>query len=147
MPEAADNLAAVCARTTLPIAIGEEWRTVFDAAERIRLGIAILQPEMGHTGITEFLRIGRLAAEHGKQLVPHATVGMGIFLIASLQASAALGVEWHEFQHSVMGKNQRYIDGQFFCERGRYAVPGAAGLGVEPSEEGFRCMTQMGRSG
>ena len=45
---------------------------------------------MGHTGITQFRRIAALAAEQGSAIAPHATIGTGLFLAASLQVSATL---------------------------------------------------------
>ncbi len=130
-------LETVCRRSRTPIAVGEEWRTDWDLSHRIgRCGIAIVQPEMGHTGITNFMRIGRLAGRHGLKVIPHATIGAGIFLAASLQASAALpAVTGHEFQHSVFEPNRRLIRGGMDCADGRYAPPGGPGLGVEPSGE------------
>ncbi len=146
MPEELDDLKRICASTDLPIAIGEEWRTVHDARARVGSGIAILQPEMGHTGVTEFVRICELAKRLGLQVIPHATVGMGVFLTASLQVSAAAGLEWHEFQHTVMGRNQKFLEGGFNCERGAYTLPTGSGHGVEPSEEGLSRMALMSGS-
>ena len=48
----------------------------------------IVQPEMGHTGITQFLRIGGYAAKRGLQVIPHATIGSGIWA-ASLRAASS----------------------------------------------------------
>ena len=48
------------------------------------------------------MRIGRYAEAHHLQIIPHATIGAGIFLAASIQASAALrNLVSHEFQHSL----------------------------------------------
>lgn len=135
-----DGLARVAHTVTTAIAVGEEWRTVFDAVQRIgRQACAIVQPEMGHTGITEFMRIGQYAQAHHLRLMPHATIGLGLFLAASLQASASLGaVACHEYQHSIFEPNRRYLTGDMDCRDGEYTVPTGAGLGVEPSEEARR---------
>src|SRR5690606_467513 len=70
-----DGLARVANTVTSAIAVGEEWRTVYDAALRIgRQACAIVQPEMGHTGITEFMRIGQYAQAHHLRIMPHATI-------------------------------------------------------------------------
>lgn len=134
------GLSKVAHAVTTSIAVGEEWRTVFDAMLRIdRQACAIVQPEMGHKGITEFMRIGQYAQAHHLRVMPHATIGLGIFLAASLQASAALGpVVCHEYQHSIFEPNRRYLVGDMDCRDGRYSVPTGAGLGVEPSEEARR---------
>ena len=130
-------LEIVCKYSETPIAVGEEWRTDWDLLQRIgRCEISILQPEMGHTGITNFMRLGRLAEQHGLEVIPHATIGSGIFLAASLQASAALApVTWHEFQHSIFEPNRRLTRGGMDCAKGRYTLPSASGLGVEPTDE------------
>lgn len=125
------------------IAVGEEWRTLFDARARIdREACHIVQPEMGHTGITQFMRIGRYAAARGLRIIPHATIGAGLFLAASLQASAALSdVESHEFQHSIFEPFRSFTGDVLQCDAGLYSVPGGPGIGVEPSEEMLAHMT------
>lgn len=136
-PEDIDGQAQVAANVGVPMALGEEWRTVYDARPRLeRRCAAILQPEMGHTGITQFMRIANAAEAHHCQVIPHATIGLGIFLAASLQASAAIGaLPAHEFQHSVFERNHRFITGDMSCADGAYVVPTGPGLGVAPSEE------------
>ncbi|MCK8782300.1 mandelate racemase/muconate lactonizing enzyme family protein [Rhizobium sp. NTR19] len=131
------GLGWVASNVTSAIAVGEEWRTVFDMQLRLeRANIAIVQPEMGHKGITEFMRIGQLAHVHHLEVIPHATIGGGIFLAASLQASFALPtVTAHEFQHSIFEPNRRLLKGDMDCREGYYRLANAPGLGVEPSEE------------
>lgn len=135
-PEDIAGLERVTRESRVPIAVGEEWRTPWDLRARLgRCAIAIVQPEMGHKGVTNFTRIGQLAAEHGIAVIPHATVGAGIFLAASLQASATLArVEGHEFQHSIFEPNRRLLVGDMDCREGRYQLPSGPGLGVRPSE-------------
>jgi L-alanine-DL-glutamate epimerase-like enolase superfamily enzyme len=141
-PEDLDGQAFVAERIGMPLALGEEWRTVYEALPRFqRRAVAILQPEMGHTGITEFMRMAHLAQAHGCRVVPHATIGLGIFLAASLQASSAiLDLPAHEFQHSIMERNARYLEGELRCANGFYEVPGGPGLGVEPNAEALAIM-------
>ena len=139
-----DALAEVCAASPVPVAVGEEWRTDWDLRQRLRCGIGIVQPEMGHKGITNFMRIGQLAAERGIDVIPHATIGAGIFLAASLQASAALPrLVAHEFQHSIFEPNRRLLEGDMDCAGGRYAVPTGPGLGVRPSAEALALLTPI----
>lgn len=134
--EEIDGLHKVTEDCGQTIAVGEEWRTVFDARLRIDAGIHIVQPEMGHTGVTQFMRIGRYAESYGLTVIPHATIGSGIFLAASLQASAALSrVESHEFQHSVFEPFRHFTGGVLVCDDGAYTVTDSSGIGVEPSEE------------
>lgn len=135
-PEDVAGLADVARRVGVPIAAGEEWRTVFDARPRLESrGVSIVQPEMGHTGVTQFMRIARLAEAHHGKVMPHATIGAGIFMAASLQASAAiLELPWHEYQHSIFDRNLQFMTTDMTCSAGAYRLPTGAGLGVEPSE-------------
>jgi len=130
-------LETVCKFSSTPIAVGEEWRTDWDLLQRIgRCDIAIIQPEMGHTGITNFVRLAGLAEQHALEVIPHATIGSGLFLAASLQTSAALAaVSGHEFQHSIFEPNRRLVRGGMDCAEGRYTPPDGPGIGVTPSDE------------
>ncbi|WP_066547347.1 MULTISPECIES: mandelate racemase/muconate lactonizing enzyme family protein [unclassified Sphingomonas] len=139
-PEDIDALVAVTAAAPMPIAVGEEWRTTWDAAPRLaRKACDVVQPEMGHTGITQFLRIAAAAEAHGVPVIPHATIGTGIFLAASLHASMVIAdLPLHEYQHSIFHRNAALLDGDLTCDAGFYCLPGGLGLGVAPASELFR---------
>ncbi len=133
-PEDHAGLARVARESPIPIAAGEEWYTAYDAGNRLAAGrIAFLQPEMGHTGITQFRRIARLAMEHGAAVAPHATIGTGLFLAASLQVSATMQHLWkHEWQHSVFERNLQLLDSDMGYTHGAYQLPTTPGLGATP---------------
>jgi L-alanine-DL-glutamate epimerase-like enolase superfamily enzyme len=133
-PEDHAGLARVARESPVPIAAGEEWYTAYEVRNRLDAGpVAVLQPEMGHTGITQFRRIAALAAEQGITIAPHATVGTGLFLAASLQVSATLPHLWkHEWQHSVFARNLRFLDSDMGYADGAYLLPTAPGLGAAP---------------
>ena len=143
--EDVEGLAQVAARCGQTVAVGEEWRTVFDARQRIDAkAVHIVQPEMGHTGITQFMRIGRYAEAHHLQIIPHATIGSGIFLAASLQASATLrNTVSHEFQHSLLGPFRHFTGDVLSYDNGAYAITETPGIGVEPSDEMKKKMTRI----
>lgn len=134
-PEDIAGLAHLAATSPVPVAAGEEWYTEYEATNRLAAGpLAFVQPEMGHTGITQFVRIARIAAAKRVAVAPHATVGTGIFLAASLQASATIPGLWkHEWQHSVFERNLALLDADMGHGAGGYALPSAPGLGVEPN--------------
>ncbi|MFS2108983.1 mandelate racemase/muconate lactonizing enzyme family protein [Sphingomonas sp. Sphisp140] len=134
-PEDIAGLAELAATSPVPVAAGEEWYTEYEATNRLTAGpLAYIQPEMGHTGITQFVRIARLAAAKRVAVAPHATVGTGIFLAASLQASATIPGLWkHEWQHSVFERNLALLDTDMGHGAGGYALPTAPGLGAEPN--------------
>jgi len=130
-------IAAVAARAKLPVAAGEEWRNVYEASWRLdTAALAVVQPEIAHTGVTQFMAITRLAASRGAAVMPHATIGVGIFMAASLHASAAVGgVPYHEYQHSIFDRNLRYVDTTMSCAAGYYGLPDGPGHGVTPRPE------------
>lgn len=134
-PEDVAGLAEVARLSRTPIAVGEEWRTVWDARPRLEArAAAIVQPEMGHTGVTQFLRIAQLAAAFHVPVIPHATIGTGIFLAASLHASATVrALPWHEYQHSIFDRYRPLLSGGMTCASGHYELPQGPGLGVAPT--------------
>jgi galactonate dehydratase len=138
-PEDVEGQRRVAAAIGVPLAMGEEWRTAFEVRDRLLAGgVSILQPEMGHTGISEFAAIGRMAQTFHVDLMPHATIGVGIFLAASLQAAAALKrIPYHEYQHSIFDRNLTFVTGGMACADGAYTVPDGPGLGVEPAASVF----------
>jgi L-alanine-DL-glutamate epimerase-like enolase superfamily enzyme len=133
-PEDVDGLSEVARQANVPIAAGEEWHSVHEAKLRLpRAPLAFVQPEIGHTGLSQFLAIARLAEQHGARVVPHATIGVGIFMAASLHATATLSnCSYHEYQHSVFDRNVAHVDTSMACDAGYYTLPSGPGLGVEP---------------
>jgi len=136
-PEDIDGQAQVAAAVRVPMALGEEWRTAFEYRPRFqRRCMDIVQPEMGHTGVTEFMKIARMAEAFHCRVIPHASIGIGIFQAASLHAAAALQhVPYHEYQHSVFDRNLRFVTGDMRCERGRFHLPSGIGHGIAPSDD------------
>ena len=136
-PEDVAAQAEVAHSVRTPMALGEECRTVHDVKLRFEHGCpAIVQPEMGHTGPTEFLRIAALAHAEGITVMPHATIGAGILLAASLHAAAAIEtVASHEFQHSILLRHHGLLDSSLECAGGANSLPPGPGLGVRPGAE------------
>jgi L-alanine-DL-glutamate epimerase-like enolase superfamily enzyme len=136
-PEDVAGLATVAARAKVPIAAGEEWHNVYEADWRLDTApLGVIQPEIAHTGVTQFMAIARRAVDRGAAVMPHATIGVGIFMAASLHATAALGgVPYHEYQHSVFDRNLRYVDTNMTCAEGYYRVPDGHGHGATPRAE------------
>jgi L-alanine-DL-glutamate epimerase-like enolase superfamily enzyme len=145
-PEDIDGLLSVAAQSLVPIAAGEEWPTEYVAGPRLKTkAISFVQPEMAHTGVTQFLRIAKLAQNSGASLAPHATIGAGFFLSASLQVSAAIpNVVTHEFQHSVFNGSKAIVSTDMACNQGLYRLPTGPGLGVEPGPRFMEHATHVG---
>jgi galactonate dehydratase len=146
-PEDLEGQARVAAGSRVPVALGEEWHNVHEALPRFeRRAMSIVQPEMAHTGVTEFMQIGRLAQAFGMQVMPHATIGIGLFLAASLQAASALpNVTMHEYQHSVFDRHLGLLRTSMRCEHGSYTVPDGPGLGAEPADALWAHAQPIGR--
>ncbi len=145
-PTVPEDIAAqreIAANAVHPIALGEEWRTEWDYRARLDC-CAIVQPEMGHTGITQFMRLAALADRQRAQIVPHATIGIGIFMAASLRASLAAGATSHEFQHTIYHRNGELLDGIAKCDSGSFDIPDTPGHGVSPNPQAFDFMTRIG---
>ncbi len=138
-PEDVAGAAEVARGVGVPVALGEEYRTVHEWLPRIQArAMGIAQPEMGRTGITQFMRAAALCQAHHISVMPHATIGVGIFMAASLQAASAVqGCTGHEYQHSIFEPNLHLTQPtgthHMGCASGRYALPDGPGLGVEPS--------------
>lgn len=139
-PEDVEGQARVARAVRTPVAIGEELRTVYEYRPRFeRRCMGVVQPEIGRTGITAFWQICQLARAFHCRVMPHASIGIGVFQAASLQVAAALdAVPFHEYQHSIFDRNLRYVTGDMRCEHGRFHLPTGVGLGVEPNDDIFR---------
>jgi len=133
-PEDVPGLRAVCEASPVPVAAGEEWGTRHEARHRLEPpSVHFLQPEMGHTGITQFLRIAEMGLAAGAVLAPHATIGTGIFLAASLHASCVAKSFWkHEWQHSIFEQSLALLETDMAYHDGHYRPPSGPGLGVIP---------------
>ena len=139
-PEDMDAQADVAANVTVPIAGGEEWSTIHQVRPRLaHRCVSVIQPEVAHTGISQAAAIGRYAIGQGVRVMPHATIGVGIFHAASLHVAASLSeVPFHEYQHSVFDANLCFLDTRMRCVAGAFELPVGAGLGVEPRPELWR---------
>ena len=135
-PEDIEGQAHVGANIRVPLALGEEWRTVYEYRPRMeRRSMSIVQPEMGHIGISQFMQICRMANAFHMKVIPHASIGIGIFQAASLHATAAIpNSPMHEYQHSIFDRNLQYVNTAMRCEAGAFEMPQGPGLGIEPAE-------------
>jgi L-alanine-DL-glutamate epimerase-like enolase superfamily enzyme len=135
-PEDVDALAAVTEASRVPVAAGEEWHNVHETKLRLsRAKLRYVQPEIAHTGVSQFLSIAKMVQSSGASVIPHATIGVGIFMAASLHAASTLAdCPYHEYQHSVFDRNLQHVETNMTCEAGRYRLPTTVGLGVVPRE-------------
>ncbi|HSI56249.1 MAG TPA: mandelate racemase/muconate lactonizing enzyme family protein [Ideonella sp.] len=147
-PEDIEGQAHVGASVRVPLALGEEWRTVFEYRPRFeRRAMSIVQPEMGHTGVSQFMQIGRMANAFHMKVIPHASIGIGIYQAASLHATAALpNAPMHEYQHSVFDRNLQYVETTMRCTAGAFSLPEGPGLGTAPNDAVWKFLRPKVRS-
>lgn len=141
-PEDIEAQRTIARSISAPLAIGEEWRTDWDYRQRLDC-CHIIQPEMGHTGVTQFGRMAQLATQRGVPILPHATIGLGIFASASLRAALAFGAAGHEFQHTIYSRNAELLDGAAPVRNGFFEVPDTLGHGVTPNDEAKGYLTPL----
>ena len=136
-PEDLAGQAQVARSVRTRIGLGEEWRTIHEYLPRLQARcMDVIQPEMAHTGITGFRRICELAQPFHCQVMPHATINIGIAQAASLHVAAtAANFVMHEYQHSIFDRNKHYIRSTMDCDAGYFSLPEGPGLGAEPTEE------------
>ncbi|MEM6313568.1 MAG: mandelate racemase/muconate lactonizing enzyme family protein [Planctomycetota bacterium] len=136
-PEDIAGQAQVAAAVRCPVGIGEELRTVHEFLPRLERRVAgVLQPEMARTGVTSFMAIAALGEAFGCEVMPHASIGLGLFQAASLHASAVIrDLPYHEYQHSIFDRCLPHLTGDMACGDGQFTLPTGPGLGVEPKPE------------
>ena len=139
-PEDIQGQAEVARAVKTPIGLGEELRTIYEYLPRFYARcMDTIQPEIGRMGVTAMWDICRCAAAHNCRVMPHASIGIGIFQAASLQVSAALpNFVLHEYQHSIFDRNLRYVTTSMTCDGAAFTLPDGPGLGVEPTPEVLR---------
>jgi galactonate dehydratase len=131
-PEDSGAHAALARRIRTPLALGESYRTCHELAPFFREGVmGYVQPDLGRSGITEGLRIARLAAEHGVPVVPHVSIALGPQIAAAIHFAAAVGnCSLCEYNPRVLEVANRFLEEPVRMIGEAYAVPEQPGLGV-----------------
>ncbi len=138
LPDSLEQYARLADATDVRVAAGEENTTRWEFQELIDRGhVDVIQPDVTRAGgLTECLRIARMAADRGRPCVPHAW-STGIVKAASLHLLAAIPnalflefCVWDSPLNLHLVRPPFAIDGD-----GTVAVPQAPGLGVELDEE------------
>jgi D-galactarolactone cycloisomerase len=116
-----------------PLALGESYRTHYELAPFFRMqAMGFVQPDLGRSGLTESLKIARMAADRGIPVVPHISIAMGPQIAAAIHLASALpGCELLEYNPSVFEIANRYLIEPLECRQGSYTVPDRPGLGCD----------------
>jgi D-galactarolactone cycloisomerase len=132
-PEELDSFVALRPRLTVPLAAGENEFGLQGFREILRAGaVDIAQPDACRTGgITESMRIARMAADHGVRIAPH-TWSDAVALMANAHLVAALP---HGVTVEVDQTGNPSIDDLLMeplhIEDGLLHIPDGPGLGIE----------------
>ena len=138
-----EGYAFLHARSPIPIAAGEWQNTRFEFLDLADRGLVdVLQPDVGRVGgLTEALRVCRIAADRGRAVVPHCwKTGLGIAVAAHLAAATEhcpyiefLPIELAEspLRRELLVEDLRVVDGQL-------ELPTKPGLGIELNRDTLR---------
>lgn len=132
--------AALREKTRVPIAVGENLHTYYAFENFILRGaVDFIQPDVARAGgITEIVRITKLAARHGVPVSFH-TWGDGVALAASVHLAAALkDCIVMELDYTYNPLREELLREPFKVENGYLLPPERPGLGVELDQEVLR---------
>ena len=132
-PEDIDTYAALRKTGRIPVAAGENEFGVQGFSELLRAGaVDIVQPDVSRTGgVTEAMRIGRLAADYSTPVITH-TWNDAVALLANAHVAAAsasgrmveVDQTGNPFIESLGTSETRF-------EAGRLQLPDTPGLGID----------------
>jgi L-alanine-DL-glutamate epimerase-like enolase superfamily enzyme len=129
-----DGYATLSREQPIAIAMGEWLTTHHEFAALLERGcVSVVQPDIGRVGgLTEAVRVAKLAADAGATVVPHLWK-TGISIAAALHFAAVTPhCPFIEFLPSTNGGLRReLLTTDFEISGGSVAVPTAPGLGVE----------------
>ena len=134
-PEDFAGLAEVRKRCGIPLAAGENNMSALHFAQMIEAGaVDYAQPSVTKIGgVTEFMKVVKLAAGHKVTLMPHSPY-FGPGLLASIHMTATLAQETMiEYSFADLGANP--LGDAIIPRNGRIDVPQGPGLGRDPDME------------
>jgi galactonate dehydratase len=136
-----EGMAAIAAKTHLPIATGERIFTKWGFRDILeKKAASILQPDICYAGgITELRLIAGMAETHYIPLAPHNPQGP-CSLAASCQIAAA--IPNFLIQEQGVRTHENLLKNPFKAEKGYLLVSTSPGLGIEIDEDKF--MAQVG---
>ena len=120
-----------------PIAIGEHFRTSYQLVDWLTepLGLDIFQPDIGRTGISDYIRQLEMASAAGIPTTPHMGNGVSVFQAATLHCAAVASPSLlQEYQSGLSTLLRDATRTAWRLERGAFLLPEVAGLGVTVDE-------------
>lgn len=136
-PEDLDGHRLLTALPGSPIALGEHFRTRYQVSPWLGQprGLDVYQPDIGRTGISDFVRQLEMARAAGIPVTPHMGTGVSVFQAATLQCAAISSPDFlQEFQGGLSDRLGQAADSAWRYRDGAFELPARAGLGVELDE-------------
>jgi L-alanine-DL-glutamate epimerase-like enolase superfamily enzyme len=137
-PEDLDGHRALAALPGAPIALGEHFRTHYQAVPWLQgpKSLDVYQPDIGRTGISDFIRQRDMAAAANIPTTPHMGTGVSIFQAATLQCAALSSPEYlQEFQGGLSDKLGSAADTGWEYADGIFRLPDRPGIGADLTED------------
>jgi len=145
-----DEYARLAERSPIPIAAGEWLATRYEFLDLMDRGrVHVVQPDVGRVGgLTEALRVCRLAEERGITVVPHGwKTGLTVAATAQL-AAVAPTLQYFEFVPQEVAESplrRDLVRDELTLEDGLLALPSKPGLGVVPDPLAMERFTSAAR--
>ena len=120
-----------------PIATGEHFRTSYQIADWLTdpPAMDVYQPDIGRTGISDFIRQRDLATRAGVPTTPHMGNGVSIFQAATLQCAAVSSPGLlQEFQSGLSNLLKDATETAWAMQDGAFSLPTEPGIGVTVDE-------------
>jgi galactonate dehydratase len=135
--------ARLARRTSIPIALGECYRTRFEILPFFERGaIGVLQPDLGRSGITEARKLAVLADTHHVPVAPHVSIGLGPQIAAAVHLAAAIpNLLLLECNPNVFEQSARFAHGALPWSVAGVRIPQEPGLGIQIDEDAVRHAT------
>ncbi len=120
-----------------PIALGEHFRTHYQVEQWLEAprALDVYQPDIGRTGISDYVRQLEAATAAGIPVTPHMGTGVSVFQAATLQCAALASPELlQEFQGGLSDKLGQASDSAWTYRDGAFNLPDRPGIGVTLDE-------------
>ncbi len=117
----------------VPLAGGEQEGSMYNFRDLIAADVLeYVQPDLFYFGgMIRSMRVARMAAERGKQCVPHISgSGLGFLYMMHFVAALPNAGPYHEFKENTRELPFECPTASLRVEHGRLAVPSGPGLGV-----------------
>ena len=145
-----DDYRALAESIPIRIAAGEWLSTHYEFEDLVHRGhVAVLQPDIGRVGgLTEAVKVTRLAAETGKLVVPHLwKTGISVAAAAHL-ATVTPHMPFFEFLPPPLCESRlrkELVVDEVTLSEGRVSIPERPGLGVELNRDSLELFKEAAR--